>query len=82
MPGIGLPLAWRVANDTPGKATQCSAVAPSCHCRLLTTNGTTPAAGVWSFTEANKPVSDSFVGKAAFLAPPSFRSMVCSVPPS
>ncbi len=35
MPGIGLPVAWRVVEDTPGKAAQCSAVAPSCHCSLL-----------------------------------------------
>ena len=71
-PGIGLPVAWSVADDTPGKAAQCSAVAPSCHCRLLTANGITPSAGLWSLTDANNPVCDSFVGKSAFRAPPSF----------
>ena len=58
---------WRTTS--PGKAAQCSAVAPSCHCRLFTANGITPAAGVWSLTEANKPVCDSVVGKSAFRAP-------------
>ena len=39
-------------------------------------NGTTPGAGVWSFTEAKSPVSLSFVGKSLFAAPPAVRSRV------
>ena len=62
-----------MADDSPGKATQCSAVAPSSHCRLFTVNGITPSAGSWSLTDANSPVCDSVRGKSAFWEPSSFR---------
>jgi hypothetical protein len=81
-PGTGLPSACRVTDEAPGKASQCSSVAPSCHCRLFTAKGSTPAAGVCDWTDANSPVWDSVVGKSAFLPPPSFRSIVWTVPSS
>ena len=81
-PGIGLPFAYRVADDGPGRRPSAPPSPRPATAGCSPRTGRTPAAGVWSLTEANKPVSDSFVGKSAFLATASFRSMVCSVPPS
>ncbi len=65
----------------PGRATKRSAVAWSAHGSALIENGTTPGAGAWSLTEANRPVSLSLRGKSALALAAGFGTRRWIVPP-
>ncbi len=65
----------QVTFCVPGTAIQRCAVAPSTHCAALTLNGSTPGAGVWSFVDANNPVSLSLRGNCRGLLMSGLRAI-------
>src|SRR5262249_31410567 len=77
-PGTGLPSACRVTDEAPGKASQCSSVAPSCHCRLFTAKGSTPGGGGWGVGGGKRPGWGRLGGEVAVLPASLFPPDGCN----